>query len=301
LHQTSTMKLYKVENTTTVETTSEWTEVLSPNKKLLNLHLREIWRYRDLLFLFVRRDFVSQYKQTLLGPLWHFLQPVLTTVMFLVVFNKIAGIRTGDFPAMLFYISSLTIWNYFQTCFTGTAATFTANAGIFGKVYFPRLIIPLSIVTSNLVKLGIQFCLMLAFLIYFVISNQYCFQFGLHLLLLPAIIIVTAAMGLGLGIIISSLTTKYKDLTVLIGFGVQLLMYVTPVPYPLDYLQNKSYLVFIKWNPLSPLVEGFRFSLFGEGLFSPAMLLYSIACSVVILLAGIIFFNKVERNFMDTV
>jgi len=285
----------------TAAATGEWTEILSPKKDLLDLRLHEIWRYRDLLFLFVRRDFVSQYRQTILGPLWHLLQPVLTTVMFLLVFNKIAGITTGNLPAPLFYISSLTIWNYFQACFTGTAATFTANAGIFGKVYFPRLIMPLSVVTSNLIKLAIQFCLMLIFLLYFVVTQQYHFQFGWHILLLPFIIIIMAAMGLGLGIIISSLTTKYKDLSVLIGFGVQLLMYITPVPYPLSYLENKSYSVFIEWNPLSPLVEGFRYSLFGEGMFSVPMLLYSMLCSAVILVVGIIFFNKVERNFMDTV
>ncbi len=301
MQPTPATKLYK-QNITAVEANNEgWTEILSPKSKLLDLRLHEVWRYRDLLLLFVRRDFVSQYKQTVLGPLWHFIQPLLTTFMFLLVFNKIAGIKTGNLPAPLFYISSLTIWNYFQACFIGTAATFTANAGIFGKVYFPRLIMPLSIVTSNLIKMGIQFCLVLFFLIYFIVTNQYHFQPGLHLLLLPLIILIMAAMGLGLGIIISSLTTKYKDLSVLIGFGVQLLMYVTPVPYPLSYLQNKSYRYCIEWNPLSPLVEGFRYSLFGEGLFSAGMLLYSIGCSVAILLAGIIFFNKVERNFMDTV
>jgi lipopolysaccharide transport system permease protein len=294
-------KLYKEKVSTAAVTTEEWTEILSPKTNLLDLRLQEIWSYRDLLLLFVRRDFVSQYKQTILGPLWHLLQPMLTIFMFLLVFNKIAGITTGNLPAPLFYTCSLTIWNYFQACFTGTATTFTSNAGLFGKVYFPRLIIPLSIVTSNLIKLGIQFCLMVAFLLYFLITHQYHIQFGLHLLLLPAIILITAAIGLGLGIIISSLTTKYKDLTVLISFGVQLLMYVTPVPYDLYYLQNKSYLTFIKWNPLSPLVEGFRFSLFGEGLFSTIMLFYSFVCCVIILMAGIIFFNKVERNFMDTV
>ena len=247
LQPTSATKSHKEKPAKTlVNTTTEWTEILSPKTKLLDLRLNEIWRYRDLLFLFVRRDFVSQYKQTILGPLWHLVQPILTTIMFLLVFNKIAGIKTGNLPALLFYICNLTIWNYFQTCFTGTAATFTSNAGIFGKVYFPRLIIPLSIVTSNLIKLVIQFCLIIAMLIYFISSKQYQLNIGLHLLALPVIILITAAMALGLGVIISSLTTKYKDLNVLIGFGVQLLMYVTPVAYPLAYLQNKSYQYLIK-------------------------------------------------------
>jgi lipopolysaccharide transport system permease protein len=294
-------KLYKEEEIASIATTNDWTEILSPNTNLLNLRLHEIWRYRDLLLLFVRRDFVSQYKQTILGPLWHFLQPVLTTVMFLLVFNKIGGIRTGELPAALFYISSLTIWNYFQSCFTGTAATFAANASIFGKVYFPRLIIPLSIIVSNLIRLGIQFCLVLTFLIYFIVRKQYHFQIDLHLVLLPFIILITAIMGLGSGIVISSLTTKYKDLNVLISFGVQLLMYVTPVPYPLAYLQSKPYSYFIKWNPLSTLIEGFRYSLFGEGVFTISMLIYSIVCGIVILIIGIILFNHVERSFMDTV
>jgi lipopolysaccharide transport system permease protein len=294
-------KLYKKEITGAEVTTGEWTEILSPRTNLLNLRLHEVWRYRDLLLLFVRRDFVSQYKQTILGPLWHFLQPVLTTVMFLLVFNKIAGIKTGSLPPIIFYLSSLAIWNYFQACFTGTAATFIANAGIFGKVYFPRLIIPLSIVTSNLIKLAIQFCLLLICLFCFIVTGGYHFQTGLHLLLLPIIILITAALGLGMGIIISALTTKYKDLAVLISFGVQLLMYVTPVPYPLAYLQNKSYRYFIEWNPLSPLIEGFRYSLFGEGIFSANMLMYSTICSAFILVTGIVLFNKVERNFMDTV
>ena len=292
-------KLYSKQAATIA--TGDWTEILSPKTKLLDLHLQEVWRYRDLLILFVRRDFVAQYKQTILGPLWHLLQPILTTAMFLLVFNKIAGIKTGNLPAPLFYISSLTIWNYFQACFIGTAATFTANAGIFGKVYFPRLIIPLSVVASNLIKLSIQFCLLLACLLYFVSTGQYKFDAGMHLLLFPVIVLLTATMGLGLGTIISSLTTKYKDLNVLIGFGVQLLMYVTPVPYPMSYLQNKTYRLFIEWNPLSPLIEGFRYCLFGEGIFSATMLLYSTICSVVFLIAGIIFFNKIERNFMDTV
>ncbi len=301
MQPTPATKLKKKELVKAIEKADEWTEIISPQINLFHLHLHEIWRYRDLLLLFVRRDFVSQYKQTILGPLWHFLQPALTTIMFWLVFNRIAGIKTGNLPAPLFYISSLSIWNYFYSCFIGTAATFTSNASIFGKVHFPRLIIPLSIIASNLIKLGIQFCLLLTFIMYFILGNKYHFQIGLHLVLLPFIILITAVMSLGLGIIISSLTTKYKDLYVLISFGVQLLMYVTPILYPLAYLQNKPYGCFIRWNPLSPIVEGFRFSLFGEGMFTITMLIFSIASSIVILLAGIILFNKVERDFMDTV
>lgn len=279
----------------------EWTEILSPQRSLWQLRLGEVWRYKDLLFLFVRRDFVSQYKQTILGPLWHFIQPMLTTLMFMLVFHQIAGIGTGSLPAPLFFISSLAIWNYFQACFTGTAATFTANAGIFGKVYFPRLIMPLSVVASNLIKLAVQFCLLVLVLVYVMLFQHFRFVPGWHLLLLPLLIAVMATMGLGLGIIVSSLTTKYKDLAVLIGFGVQLLMYVTPVPYPLAFIKDKPYRHFIEWNPLSPLVEGFRYSLFGDGIFSTAMLMYSVVCSIVFLLAGVVIFNKVERSFMDTV
>ncbi|WP_242919081.1 ABC transporter permease [Pontibacter liquoris] len=277
-----------------------WDLVIEPRAHLFDLKLKEVWNYRDLLVLFVKRDFKAQYKQTILGPLWHFIQPIFTTVVFLVVFSNIANIPTDGIPPILFYLSGITIWNYFASCLTATSNTFVANAGIFGKVYFPRLIIPLATVLSNLVKFGIQFLLLLGLLFYYTLQG-YTFHIGGGLLILPLLLVLLAGLGLGLGIIISSLTTKYRDFTVLIGFAVQLLMYATPVVYPLSFLANKSYRWFINWNPLTPLVEAFRFALFGQGTFTASAILYSFAFMLVILLIGLLTFSKVERTFMDTV
>jgi lipopolysaccharide transport system permease protein len=279
----------------------EWTEVITPRNHLFNLHLKEVWRYRDLLFLFVKRDFAAQYRQTILGPLWYIIQPVFTTVLFLVVFNKIAKIPTDQLPPLLFYMSSITIWNYFAACLNSTSNTFVANAGIFGKVYFPRLVLPLSTVVSNVIKFGIQFCLLLAMILYYAFAGIYAIHAGWHNLLIPVIVIIMAAIGLGLGIIISSLTTKYRDLTILISFGVQLLMYITPVVYPLSFLEQSKYTNFIRWNPLSPLVEGFRYAVLGQGTFDVYFFGYSILFTLLALLCGVLLFNKVERSFMDTV
>ena len=279
----------------------EWSEIISPKRHLFDLRLNEVWRYRDLLLMFVKRDFIAQYRQTILGPLWHIIQPVFTTVMFLIVFNKIAKISTDNLPPMLFYMSGITIWNFFAGCLNSTSSTFTANAGIFGKVYFPRLIQPLAAVTSNLIKFSVQFSLLLVLTIYYSATNQFVFDIQLHILLLPFILIIMAGIGLGVGIIISSLTTKYRDLNVLIGFGVSLLMYVTPVAYPLSYLQEPRYKSFIQWNPLSSLVEGFRYSFFGEGNLDIHFFTYSIIFMIVALISGVLLFNKVEGSFMDTV
>ena len=253
--------------------------------KLLDLNLKEVWKYRDLLMLFVKRDFIAQYKQTILGPLWHIIQPVFTTVMFLLVFGKIANIPTDGIHPILFYMSGITIWNYFSNCLTATSNTFVANAGIFGKVYFPRLVIPLSTVLSNIVKFGIQF-LLLAVVIVFLAFKRNTMHFGFTWLWIPVLILMMAGLGLGLGIIISSLTTKYRDLTVLIGFAVQLLMYATPIVYPLSFLKGKSYASWIQWNPLTPIVEAFRYALFGKGDFDAASLLYSGGFIIVILFLG---------------
>lgn len=289
-------------NAATTECSEEsWTEVISPKAHLFDIRLKELWHYRDLIFLFVRRDMIAQYRQTILGPLWYIIQPALTTTMFLIVFNRIARISTGDLPPVMFYMCGISIWNYFASCLNATSGTFVANAGIFGKVYFPRLVTPLSIVISNLARFGIQFGLLLAVTLWYHFTGQYQFTPGWHNLLIPVIAIVMALFGLGLGIIISSLTTKYRDLTVLIGFGVQLLMYVTPVAYPLSFLEKSSYKVFIQWNPLSSLVEGFRYAVYGSGSFDGAMFLYSISCTLLILVTGIMIFSKVERSFMDTV
>src|SRR4051812_34086556 len=283
------------------ESDEGWTEVITPRDHLFDLHLKEVWRYRDLLFLFVKRDFAAQYRQTILGPLWHIIQPLFTSFMFLVVFNKIAKIPTDKLPPILFYMSSITIWNYFSSCLNNTSNTFIANAGIFGKVYFPRLVSPLSSVVSNIIRFGIQFCLLLCLIIYYNATGIYAVHIGLNNLFIPVIVVIMAALGLGLGIIISSLTTKYRDLTILISFGVQLLMYATPVVYPLSFIEKSKYTNFIRWNPLSPLVEGFRYAVLGQGTFNLYFFGYSIIFTIIALLFGVLLFNKVERSFMDTV
>jgi lipopolysaccharide transport system permease protein len=284
-----------------VQKEEQWTEVISPKVNLLDLRLHDVWRYRDLLFLFVKRDLAAQYKQTVLGPLWHVIQPLFTTAIFFILFHSLAKIPTNDVPPILFYMASLTIWNYFASCLTNTSNTFVANASIFGKVYFPRLVLPLSIVVSNMVRFGIQFALLLILMVFYAIKGEYTFHFGLHTLLLPVITIIMAGLGLGLGIIISSLTTKYRDFAVLIQFGVQLLMYVTPVAYPLSFVMQSKYKIFMLANPLSSLVEGFRYALMGIGTFNQTYFFYSIGFTVIALVIGVIIFNKVERSFMDTV
>lgn len=278
-----------------------WTQVIGPKRHFFRLNLGEVWRYRDLIILFVKRDLASQYRQTVLGTLWFLIQPVMTMLMFLIVFNKIAKIPTDGLPPSLFYLSSITIWNYFSSCLTSTSNTFVSNAGIFGKVYFPRLVSPLSAIISNLIKFLIQLLLVAILIAYYYFNRFFSPSAGWHFFLLPVIVFFTALMGLGIGIICSSLTTKYRDLSILIGFAVGLLMYVTPVAYPLSYLQQSGYAAFIRWNPLTPMVEGFRYAIFGEGVFDPLFFLYSIGCTLLFLLVGILLFNKVERSFMDTV
>jgi lipopolysaccharide transport system permease protein len=284
-------------------TPTEWDLEIKPQANLLDINLREVWRYRDLLWMFVKRDVTAQYKQTILGPLWHFIQPLFTTVVFMVVFTNIAKISTDGVPPVLFYMSGITIWNYFSSCLNATSNTFVANAGIFGKVYFPRLVIPLSTVMSNIVKFGIQFLLLLAAMLWYKLSST-----SLNLsqplstfILIPTIILIMAGLGLGLGIIISSMTTKYRDLTVLIGFAVQLLMYATPVVYPLSTITSEKLRFWITLNPLTPLVEAFRYSILGVGSFDTASFVYSIGFMVVTLFIGLLIFSKVEKTFMDTV
>jgi len=289
-------KIAKYDNST-----EEWSEIITPKGHLFDLRLKEVWRYRDLIFLFVKRDMASQYRQTILGPLWYLIQPVLTTIMFLIVFNKIAKIPTGHMPPVLFYMSGIAIWNYFSTCLNNTSATFVNNAGIFGKVYFPRLAMPLSNILSNVVKFLIQFGLVLIVYCYYVFTGQYMPHAEWNVLLIPVIVVTMAALGLSLGILISSLTTKYRDLTILISFGVQLLMYITPVVYPLSFLEQSKYKNLIEWNPLSPMVESFRYSLFGEGIFNLYFFGYSILFTLIIFFIAIVIFSRVERTFMDTV
>jgi lipopolysaccharide transport system permease protein len=278
---------------------TEWDLIIQPKTSWFDLRLHELWQYKDLLFIMVKRDFIAAYKQTILGPLWHFLQPLFTTIVFVIVFGRIARIPTDNIPQPLFYLSGLTLWNYFSACLNGTSNTFIANAGIFGKVYFPRLIIPLSVVISNGIKLGIQFLLLLAMMIYYSL-NGYHFSTGVNILWIPAIIVIVALLGLALGILISALTTKYRDLSVLMGFGVQLLMYATPVIYPLSYIPEK-YKSLIGLNPLTWLTEAFRNGLLGEGVINVPLLGYSLLLTVILLLASIMVFSKVEKTFMDTV
>ncbi len=280
-------------------TENEWTEVIQPSSGLFNLRLKEVWQYRDLLMMFVRRDFVATYKQTILGPLWFFIQPLLTTLTFMVVFGTIAGISTDGIPMMVFYMSGITLWNYFAECLNKTSTVFRDNAGIFGKVYFPRLVMPLSIVVSNLVRLGIQMILFLGIWVYYLVQGNQLHP-NLFLLLIPYLIFLMAVIGLGAGMLISALTTKYRDLVFLLSFGVQLLMYATPVIYSMSSLPAK-YALLIKANPLSAIVETFRYAFTGSGFFSWYSLAYSSVWAFVLLALGTLVFNKVEKSFMDTV
>jgi len=279
----------------------KWDIEIKSNANLLDLKISEVWNYRDLIWLFVRRDFVAQYKQTILGPLWHIIQPIFTTLMFLLIFGKIAKIPTDNIkPELLFYMSGITLWTYFSTCLTATSSTFTTNASIFGKVYFPRLVLPLSIIISNLVKLGIQFLLLFAAMLW-CSFNGHPISFTLNWLYIPFLVLLMAGIGLGCGIIISSLTTKYRDFTVLLTFAMQLGMYVTPIAYPLSFLKNKSYAWVIKANPLTPIVEAFRYALFGKGTVDINSIMYSFIFMIITLFIGALYFNKVEKSFMDTV
>lgn len=277
-----------------------WTLRIRPHTQWWDLHLSDVWAYRDLLWLFVRRDFVAVYKQTVLGPLWFFIQPLLTTLVFTMIFSGMAGMSTDGFPPMLFFLAGTTPWNYFATCLTKTSNTFVQNASIFGKVYFPRLIVPLSIVCSTIIQLGIQFLLFLGFLIYFLItSSDINPHWGLILILTPALILLMAALGLGAGIIVSSLTTKYRDFTFLIAFGVQLMMYGTPVIYPMSAIPEKWRWI-VELNPMSAPIEAFR-AVFLGGTIPWSSLGISTAMTTVMLLFGVVIFNKVEKSFMDTV
>jgi len=278
---------------------SQKTSVISPHKGLFDLRLNEIWHYRDLFGLFIKRDITVAYKQTVLGPLWFFIQPILTTLMFLLVFGRIAGIPTDGVPPVLFYLGGITVWNYFSDCLRLTSDTFVKNAGLFGKVYFPRIITPLSIVSSNLVKFSIQFLLFLIIFLYYYFSKA-----GISpnstLLLLPIYIFTLALMALGFGLIISALTTKYRDFSFLIQFGIQLWMYATPIIYPVSEIPEKYRWVILA-NPVSSIVEAFKFGFMGSGSFNLPAIIYSIAFSIVLFFIGLAIFNRTEKTFMDTV
>ncbi len=277
---------------------SEWTLVIRPQRGWWDLRLDELWNYRDLVMLFVRRDFVSVYKQTVLGPLWYLIQPVLTTVVFVLVFGEIANLPTDELPAFLFYMSGTVIWQYFAENLNKTSQTFTTNAQLFGKVYFPRLAVPISILISNLITFAIQFALFLLFVAYFLFTGSQV-RPNLAVLLTPLLLLLMAGLGLGFGVLVSSLTTRYRDLRFLVVFGVQLWMYGTPVVYPVSAIPER-YRLLILANPLTPIVEAFRFAFLGAGSVSLWHLLYSTACMAVVLFAGVLLFNRVEQTFMDT-
>ena len=280
----------------------EWDTIIENRSALFNIDLREVWRYRDLLAMYVKRDIITFYKQTILGPLWFVIQPLFTTIMFMFVFGGIAGISTDGIPQAVFYLAGLVCWNYFQDCLSKCADTFNANQAIFGKVYFPRLVVPLSIVISNLIKMAIQFTLFLVVYVYYFASGVDS-HLNATLLLVPLLIVMLGCLGLGFGMIISSLTTKYRDLRFLITFGVQLWMYATPVIYPLSVMKNTypKYIWVLVVNPLTAILETFKYAFTGVGEFNWLYLSYSIAFTVLILLFGIVIFNRVQRNFMDVI
>lgn len=282
-----------------VKQEQQWTEVIEPRTRLLDLGLSDVWRYRDLVLLFVRRDFVSTYKQTILGPIWFFIQPLLTTITFILIFGRVAKLSTDGLPMMVFYLAGITVWNYFSQTLTATSTVFKDNAQMFGKVYFPRLTMPLSIVISNLVRFGIQFALFMAVWVYYFVQGDAIHPNG-YILLMPVLVFIMGIMSLGLGMIFSALTTKYRDLAMLLTFGIQLLMYATPVIYPLSSLSDK-YRWLIVANPMTSVVETFRYAFLGSGTFNWIYLAYSLSFSLIILFIGIVTFNKVQKSFTDTV
>ena len=278
----------------------EWTIIIRPHEKLWKLNLKEVWAYRDLVELFVKRNIVVQYKQTILGPLWYLIQPILTVIMNMVVFGGIAHMSTDGVPQALFYMAGNVCWFYFSDCLNQTSSTFVTNQAMFGKVYFPRMVVPISTVISNLLRFGIQVGLFIAFYLYFFVSGADVAP-NWAMLLLPLLIIMLAGFGLGFGILVSSLTTKYRDLTILFTFIVQLWMYATPIVYPMSMVTNETLRTVIMLNPMTAVVETFKYATLGQGYFSWGALGYSLAFMSVLLLWGTIVFNKVQRSFMDTV
>lgn len=281
-------------------TNTENITVIEPKTRLLDVDFKELWRYRDLFAIFVKRNIITQYKQTILGPLWFFVQPLMTTFMYMVVFGGIAGISTDGLPQAMFYLSGILMWHYFSDCLTKTSSTFLDNQAIFGKVYFPRLVVPLATVVSNLVKMGIQLLLFVAVYIMYVIKGVDVAP-NIYILLFPLLIVMLAGLALGFGIIISSMTTKYRDLTILFSFVVQLWMYGTPVIYPLSTITDERLKLLMQLNPITSIIETFKFGVMGVGSFSWGALLYSFGFMVVIMAIGIVVFNQVQKSFMDTV
>ena len=277
---------------------TEWTNVISSDHSLFKLNLKEVWDYRDLVYMFVKRDFVSSFKQTILGPLWFFINPIFTTVVYLIVFGNIANLPTDGAPKILFYLAGVTLWNYFSSSLGGTSNVFVGNAGIFGKVYFPRLVMPITIVISNLMRFGVQFLLFLVVFFYYWYKGEVTPNWWV--LFTPIFILMMSLFALGVGMIFSSLTTKYRDLSMLLTFGISLYMYATPVIYPTSMLPSKIQPYAI-YNPLTGIFEGFKYAWMGVGEFNPIMLVYSTIIILILLAIGTVIFNKVEKGFMDTV
>ena len=281
----------------------KWLFEITPKNNLFDLNLKEVWQYRDLLLLFVKRDVVTVYKQTILGPLWYLIQPLFTSIIFTLIFNNVANISTGSVPPFLFNLAGITVWNYFKSCFSATSNTFNANAGIFGKVYFPRIIVPISIVISNLVRFGIQLFIFSVFYCYFYYYKDADISLNRYTILFPVMVLIMGVLGLGLGMIISSMVTKYRDLKILVEFGMQLLMYVSAVMYPLAYFAEKlpEYVWIVKYNPLAVVIETVRNLLLNTGTFNSIMFFYTLVITVITLFFGIVIFNKAEKSFIDTV
>lgn len=278
-----------------------WTTDIKPKNRLFDVDFKELWHYRDLCALFVKRNVITQYKQTILGPLWYLVQPLMTTVMYMVVFGGIAKIPTDGLPQPLFYLAGICMWQYFSDCLSKTSNTFVDNAGIFGKVYFPRLVVPLSNVMSNLVRFGIQLGLFFAVYIYYQLFTPVQIHTNWYALLLPILVLLLAGLALGFGILFSSMTTKYRDLQLLLSFFVSLWMYATPVIYPLSTITNEKLRFVMSLNPLTGIIEAFKYGILGVGQFSWSMLTYSFGFMLLLLALGIVVFNKVQRSFMDTV
>lgn len=281
------------------EVSRKWQKVITAKRGLFELNLKDVFKYEDLIKMFVKRNFISHYKQTVLGPLWYVISPLITSVLFTVVFGKIANISTDGVPQFLFYMAGNTVWNYFATCLTSTSNTFTSNAHLFGKVYFPRLTMPIATVIYSAISFVIQFVIFIGFLIYFVMSGAVLSP-NLFILLTPILLIHMAALGMGFGIIVSSLTTKYRDLSVLVSFGIQLFMYITPIVYPVSALSGK-WKTLIMLNPMAPIVNNFRYAFLGCGKPEWGYWLLSAVITFLVLLFGIVLFNRVEKDFMDTV
>lgn len=277
-----------------------WDLVIEPQRGLLDLRLHELWHYKDLIMLFVQRDFVAAYKQTILGPLWYLIQPLLTTVTFTVIFGNIASLPTDGLPQFLFYMSGTVVWSYFSNCLTKTSETFVQNANLFGKVYFPRMAVPVSILISNLITFLIQFAMVLVFVVYFVLRGAPIKFHWLWIAFSPVLMFMMAGLGLGFGIIVSSLTTKYRDLRFLVAFGVTLLMYATPVIYPVSSIPERFQWIILA-NPMTPIIEAFRYAFLGAGTVDMVQLLYSFGFMLAVVVLGNIIFNRVEQTFMDTV